>query len=201
MNYLERPLGINDLETTGLNSRHCEILEIGLVLIERESLEVITTFESKVKPTFQRIIEPEDEKAFDFRILKKGEKVAFRKALEINGYNEEEWRHAPPLKEAIEGYVDATDGAVFGAQNNAFDWGFVDVACEEAGVRHRMPYQRLDLFTRNSILLVQYGVRLPKYSQDDVAMYFNLDPEPMPHRAMQGARLAHEVYKRVSFLS
>jgi len=200
MLYLDRPLAITDLETSGLNPRHCEILEVGLVLVNRRNWEVLGKYTSKVKPTFTRIIEPDEEASFDFRSLARGEKVAFRKALDINGYVEDEWRDAPPLESVLTDYVVWTDGAVFTSHNTTFDWGFMDVGFEEAGVKHTMDYHRPDLFTRSSEILISKDVELPKYSLDSLAKYFYLGEEAKPHRALRGAELAFEIFKAVSAL-
>lgn len=200
MSYIERPLAITDLETSGLNPRHCEILEVGLVLVNRRTWQVLGKFESKVKPTFMRVIEADEEASFDFRSLAGGEKVAFRKALDINGYNAYEWCDAPSLEAVLAEYARLTEDAVFSSHNNVFDWGFLDVAFEETGVKHTMDYHRPDLFTRSSEILLSKDVELPKYSLDSLATYFNLGQEPKPHRALRGAQLAFEVFKAVSSL-
>ena len=60
-----------DTETTGLDHTKHEMLEIAIVVIENGEK---TTIERKIKPTNLETAQP--------------------KALEVNGYNEEEWAEA-----------------------------------------------------------------------------------------------------------
>ncbi|MCR4306655.1 MAG: exonuclease domain-containing protein, partial [Candidatus Yonathbacteria bacterium] len=87
----ERNLAFIDLETTGLELKKHEIIEIGCIVarqIPRESsetggayLEIIEEFEIKVKPEHIETADPV--------------------GLEINGYREDDWKDAVTLPEAM----------------------------------------------------------------------------------------------------
>lgn len=67
----KRPLVITDLETTGLNPKVHEITEIGLIVVEQKSLNILDIFEHKIKTVHI-------ETAIEF-------------ALKHSGYNEKDW--------------------------------------------------------------------------------------------------------------
>jgi DNA polymerase-3 subunit epsilon len=70
-----------DLETTGLDPVKHEILQIGIVRVDARTLTIHSQIELKVIPV--RIIDAE------------------AKALEVNGYREELWIDAVPLRDAL----------------------------------------------------------------------------------------------------
>ena len=72
-----RNIAIVDLETTGLDEQLHEIIEVGMVVVNQKTLEIIDTLDMKVRPTH-----PE---------------TASAKALEVNGYNEEDWIDSRPI--------------------------------------------------------------------------------------------------------
>ena len=111
-------LTVIDTETTGLSLRKHELLEIGLIsyVITNEGERLITKkFETKIKP------------AHIF--------TASEKALEINGYSQEEWEGAPSAGEALPVVCEAiTKSNVLIGQNLIFDLRFIAKACEESGI-------------------------------------------------------------------
>lgn len=176
MEFLKRPLAITDTETTGLDAQIHEIIEIGLIVVEQPKLRVIDKFEVKVKPILI--------------------KTAVKKALAVNGYNEKDWRKAWDLKEAIEIYSEKTKNAIFVAQNAFSDWSFINEAFKKTQVEDLMDYHRIDLFT----LGWSKAPKLPgltKFSLASMCKYFDIEPEPLPHRAINGAKKALAVLKRL----
>ncbi len=97
----ERTLAFTDLETSGDVFGKHEILEIGLVVVNQKSLEIIDTLNIKVKP--ERI------------------ENAVPAALERNGYNAHSWKDAVALSRAMQEYAEKTKGAIFCAYNATFD--------------------------------------------------------------------------------
>lgn len=112
------PLIFLDTETTGLNPEAGqEIIEIAI--ITEYSNGNVETWETKIKP--QRI------------------NKAHPKALEINGYNETDWKDAPKMEEAVlQIYERLQHGIVIG-YNPHFDWRFITKAFEEYGLD--IPYR------------------------------------------------------------
>lgn len=176
MKIEERFLAITDIETTGIIKGHHEIIEIGLVVVDQKTLQIQHLLEYKVKPRY-----PE-------RIT--------QKAQEINGYNADDWKDACSLESVLGLYAELTENAMFVAWNNTFDWGFMERAFEESKVANKMDYHRIDLFTMAWAELRYAG--LEKCTQDEVATRLGLHEEPKPHRALAGAMISFEIFKRLS---
>ena len=187
----KRPLAFTDVETTGLESirwrrswyflfvktprQWHEIIELGLVLADQETLEILNTLNIKIKPEHpERLTES---------------------ALKINGYNAEDWHSAVPLKTAMEKYSELTKDAIFCAQNPTFDWSFINAAFKKTGNPNLMDYHRIDLFTLAWGKL--FHTNLERFNQDMVAEFLGFPKEPLPHRAISGAMMAYENYKKL----
>lgn len=176
MEYLKRPLAITDTETTGLDAGIHEIIEIGLIVVEQPTLRILDKFNVKVKPEHIQ--------------------TAQKKALQVNGYNEKEWAKAWSLKEAMEIYSEKTRNAIFVAQNVYHDWSFINEAFKKTGAEDLMDYHRIDLFTLGWSKKNEFP-GLTKFSLSSMCKYFGIEPEPMPHRAFNGAKKAHEVFRNL----
>lgn len=175
MKILERPVAITDVETTGIDPKTQEIVEIGLVLVNQQTLEIVETLEVKARPEHL-------ETATEF-------------ALKLNGYNAADWQNAPTLQTAMSLYGEATKDAIFCAHNVTFDWSFILEAFQKTGVKNLLDYHRVDLFTMAWMKLRNSG--LEKFNMNEVAKYLGIPEEPMPHRAINGAMTAYEIYKRM----
>lgn len=170
----DRNIAFTDLETTGLIASRHEIIEMGVV-ITNSKLEII--------------------KEIDVKILPEHIETASAESLEFNGYKKENWLDAVNLRAALEMYSRETANAIFAAHNPAFDWSFIEQAFYKTGVVDQTDYHRIDNFSIAWKVLRNTG--LQNMGQDDLAVHFGLDPEPMPHRAINGARMALEVYKHL----
>lgn len=168
-------IAITDLETTGLDFLVHEIIEIGLLVVESSSFEVVDRLDVRVKPEH---IE-----------------TATKEAMEVNGYNESDWKTAVPLKEAMIEYSRKTPKAVFLAHNVTFDWSFTNEAFRKTGVKNLMDYHRLDLYTIAWILLK--NTKVEGFNLNKIANFLGVPQEPMPHRAINGATTAFEVLKKL----
>lgn len=169
-------IALTDLETTGLSNKKHEIIEIGCVVFDSETFEISDSFNIKVKPMRIKDAEP--------------------KALEINGYDPDEWKDAIGLKEALSDYAKRTSGTTFMAHNVSFDWGFL----EEASFKTRVFYEFSD-HRRLDLLSMAYA-KIPKnkvqgYSLKTICAYLGIAPEPAVHRALNGAMKEWEVYKKL----
>ena len=178
MEFLKRPLAITDVETTGFDADIHEIIEIGLVLVDQQTLKIKDEWTVKIKP--RKI------------------KTAAEKALKVAGYNKLDWLKAVELKEAMEVYSKKTKSAIFLAHNSFFDWSFIAQAFKSTGVEDHTDYHRLDLFS------IAWGLSrnkklkdLSKFNLSEMCKYFNIDPEPLPHRAPNGARKELEILKKL----
>ena len=171
----ERPIAITDVETTGLDFAIQEIIEIGLVVINQKTLEIINTLDVKVKPEH---IETADEFA-----------------IKLNGYNETDWKNAITLKEAMSIYGGKTKDAIFCAHNMTFDWSFIFEAFRKTDVKDQMDHHRIDLFTM--IWMKLRNSNFEKFSLNEAAKRLGVSEEPMPHRGINGAMTAYKIYKKL----
>lgn len=105
-----------DCETTGLNAETNRIIDIAVVVTDPH-LVVLDEFETKIKLT------PADRAAFHPR------------AMEVNGYTDEEWSDAPPNSAEIWRRIDTmTRGLALYGQNVEFDAKFVSAEMRRYGV-------------------------------------------------------------------
>ncbi len=169
---------MTDLETSGeLPSRH-EILEIGLVLFDAKTFEILDKLDVKVKPEHIENAVPA--------------------AIERNGYKAENWKNAISLKDAMTIYGEKTKGAIFCSYNVSFDWAFIMEAFHICDLPNPMMtrenHDRLDLLT---LAWVTGLKNEPSFSLKSACKLFGIPPEPEPHTALNGAMTAYELWKKL----
>jgi len=173
--YQPKKIAFVDLETSGLSPNRHEILEIGVIVYDVEK-NTLREFEAKIKPTNIEAADP--------------------KALELNGYNEKEWKHAISLRDALAQLAEACEGASFLAYNVTFDWSFMEEAYRKTNMADPFHYHRI-------CVMSMAWFKIPKakvngYSLKTVCAYLGIEPEPKMHRALNGARKAMEVYMKLT---
>lgn len=172
MNFNERPIIIADVETTGLDPRYHEIVDIGAIKVD-SNLNELGRFDLKVRPLFIERAEPE--------------------ALAINRYNAEEWADAASYFQAAGAFSSFSAEGVLAAWNITFEYNFLDQMFRDTRVQNKMDYHRIDL---PSIVWARYP-RIPKLSLDAVGAIFGLAPEQKPHRGIRGAEYELQVLKHL----
>ena len=163
-----------DLETTGLDPVLHEIIEIGAVVFDPATLEVIDTVSVRVKPERLHDAEP--------------------KALAVNGYNARDWKSASDLAWGLSVLAGATHGATFMSYNVTFDWSFIRESVKrsrEVGLAFQK--QKIDLLSIAWSRIPHSSMK--NWSLRAVCAYLGIEPEKDPHRAVDGAEKAFEVYK------
>tara|TARA_Y100000114_G_scaffold89164_2_gene82677 strand:- start:2902 stop:3444 length:543 start_codon:yes stop_codon:yes gene_type:complete len=114
-------LAFIDTETTGLDPINNEIIEIAIKIIDTDAYE-----NGKITD-----VEYEFEGKFKIRCME----TASPKALEINGYNEEEWKDAYSWsKPACERLLERLKGCVVVGHNVQFDIRFIREECNRQDV-------------------------------------------------------------------
>jgi len=98
-------LAFVDTETTGLNPRRHEIIEIGAILYSQKKDKVLKRWCQKIKPT--------------------NIKLASREALEINRYWENSHLYTGDTREAINRFNNLVKGCILVGQNISFDIAFI----------------------------------------------------------------------------
>lgn len=170
MDFKERPIIITDVETTGLNPRVHEIIDIGAIKVN-QALRELDRFSLKVAP--------------------KDIKNAQAKALEINGYNPVEW------KDAVSSYEAAVRFAAFARDGILCAW---NITFEHSFLSEMMDYliEDLDRHRIDIPSIVWYAYPdLEKLSLDAVAQSIGLPPEPKPHRGITGAQYEMEILRNL----
>jgi len=168
--FSDRPIILTDVETTGLNPRRHEIIDIGAIKID-QNLNVLDRFATKVKPLYISSAEPA--------------------ALKINGYTPEAWFNAIHPFTAINEFRKFSAGGILGAWNITFEFTFLDEMFREHHVPNDMDYHRIDLPSIAWILLPAMGT----FNMNKVAAHFNIPPEAEPHTGIGGAEHELEILR------
>lgn len=169
-------IALTDVETTGLDPRKHEIVEIACLIFDAATCEILDQLEMKVMP------------------MRIGDADPI--ALKVNGYKADEWIGARTLKDAMLEYGSRTAGCAFMAYNVGFDWGFMQQAFLDAGVVHGLQRYKLDLLTMAWAKLYPMPKTFP-YSMKSACEALHIPPEPAVHRAMNGVRAEYEIYRKV----
>lgn len=173
MDFSKRPLIVVDVETTGLDPKKHDIIEIGAIKVDQQTLIEIERFEVKIP-------------------ILRNENVTER-AMEINGYDAKVWQaEAINPIDAVYAFLDfAVDGVLI-SQNITFDYGFLKEFYSRFRLLDTMDYHRFDIPTISWFLQPD----LKSVSLNAVLGNLGLDPEPLPHRAINGAELALKVLRK-----
>ncbi len=136
---------IFDLETTGLEPRNCEIIEIGAVKIRNG--QIIETFSTLIKPS-----------------------VSIPKEItEITGINNDMVVFAPSLKDIISDFYKFTRDSVLVAHNAAFDTSFLYYHAEQLLYKFDNPVQDTLVIARQRVK------GLKNYKLKTIAEHFNIE--------------------------
>jgi len=175
-------LAFIDLETTGLDPEIHEIIEVGCIIVRQipregmgPTVEVAEEFVFKVRPEHIEDADPE--------------------ALAINGYSEEGWKDARPLKEVLEILAKKTKGTIMVGQNVTFDWVFLEKAFVQMDIKPRMHFHRIDLIPMAFVKLYN-DPNAQKFSLEALAQYFGVTNKKA-HTALSDTRTTFEIYKKI----
>lgn len=171
-------IAFTDFEMSGLDPLRHEIVEFGVVVADASTLEIIGEMDKKVRMERPESADPE--------------------SLVFLGYRDELWKDAISIREALEEYTALTRGALFAAWNTPYDWTFLVETYRRAGVKNPLDYHSLDVasIAYEKLRLEQdFSIKLTA-----MCKRLGIEKEPMPHRAINGARTAYEVYKKLRAL-
>lgn len=176
---MESRFAIFDLEMTGRNPFLHEIIEIGLVVADRLTLEVVEQMDWKIRPEHIEDAEPE--------------------ALEVNKYREriDEWEKAVSLKEAIESFIGYAKGCKPAGWNIGYDRIFLEYASwrTRGKLLGELPYSWFEIksVAEEKWLPVQEWER---FNLSTVATFAGV-PVVDAHSALGDARMAQQVLKKL----
>ncbi len=168
-------IAITDIETSGLDVDVHEIIEIGLVVFDDETFEILDTMNVKVKPEHPEIFDPI--------------------AKQVNGYNDEDWKDAIPLADALKIFVSKTVGCRFCAHNMILDFSFIEKSLKRFGIENTMDYHKIDILSLAWAKIPHD--KMPRWSLKTICQYLEIPPEPAVHRGINGAMAEYEVYKKL----
>jgi DNA polymerase-3 subunit epsilon len=124
INFRKRDLLFVDLETTGLDFDRHEIIEVGCLVVDGQTLEIIKEYHAKVKPEH---IE-----------------TASKEALKVASYTKKGWVGERPLKKVLKEFVALAPGAMIAGWKVDFDWHFIEKNLKKFGIKHNFDYHLLD---------------------------------------------------------
>lgn len=168
-------IAITDVETTGLDCNHNEMVSIGCVIFDKDTFEIEESFELKIKIEFPERMHPMAQKC--------------------NGWTEEAWKDAIPLVEAMQIYSEKVKGAHFSAQNMLFDHGFITEGFKKSGVKPSFGLYRIDLLTLAWSKIPHS--KMTGWSLKKICEALEIPPEPEIHTGLNGAMCAYECYKKL----
>lgn len=173
----ERPLAFVDVETTGLDPRVNDIVDLAVITVDQDSIEELHRYNTRVMP-------PTDT-------------VVHEKAVEVNGFDREVWQksNALPLETAMKVFSEVTREAIMVAHNITFDWSFIEEAFRKTGIDNHMDYHRIDMFTLAWSKL--YWTNIQRFNLKHICEYIGIGEEPEPHRAINGAEKILQVYREL----
>ena len=164
-----RDLVFIDLETTHLNPQVGEIIELALVRVSKER-EI--RFVTKIRP--ERL------------------HLAQKRALEINGYNEEEWHDAPLARDVAGRVADLIAGGLLVGHNVSFDFEYLEEFLHVHGQKFRASYRKIDTMT----LAHEHLPFLTSYSLATLRDFFGI-PQEGAHRAEKDLDDMRSIYRRL----
>lgn len=178
-----KDLLIVDLETTGLDSWHHEIIQIGAVRLDRKTLKETGAWMSFVKPRHWN-----------------------RRSRESMKHNSITWndiKEAPSLKAALTEFERQfpADEVIIGNYGPIMDIDFLKVGYRQAKKRYPYDYHVFNIWPLCYVYaakhkLLKNGKRHSGFRLDDLIAHFKIDVDNR-HDALVDARVEAEVFKRI----
>ena len=170
----DRDLVFIDTETTGLIHGYHEIVDLALVRTGPDAARVLDVWSVKICPLHLERMTAE--------------------ALAVNGYNRDEWRSAAfDSAELWEKANAIMRGCIAVCHNPSFDRAMISIAMRQWGMEPACDYHWVGTESM-AWPLVRAGI-LPSLALSEIAKFFGIQPEPIPHTALNGATLCWSVYQ------
>ena len=167
--HSKQKLAFVDIETTGLNSAMHEIIEIAII---REQDGKVLRWSTKIKPMHLRVADP--------------------RALEINGYNEEEWADAPVAADVAAEIGSWIEDCHLVGHNVHFDSDFIEQLLYQNSVPYRARRRQIDTIT----LAHEHLYFWPAHSLQNLRTFFGMCTSGA-HRAMKDCEDMRTIYHRL----
>jgi DNA polymerase III epsilon subunit-like protein len=132
------------------------------------------------------------------------------KALEINGYTDEQIRDPkkPEEGEIVKNFfawLDGRSNILLAGQNPMFDLGFIQSAAARNHIDTILAHRSIDLHTATYMHMLKRGIQPPAHNRktdinsDFIMNYVGISTEPKPHIAINGAVWEAEAFSRLFF--
>jgi len=166
-----------DTETSGPEPQH-ELIEMAVIKASSYNFAALDEWEIKIKPRHIELADPE--------------------ALEINHYNEEEWREAMDLESALKIFLEKTEKTILVGHNLIFDWFYINKALAECRLEPTFYYKGLDTFSLGWQKL-RHLPNIQNLSLSEMAKHFGIVQEKA-HSALSDARTTYQVFLKLNEL-
>ena len=165
-----------DTETTGLDHKVHELLEVAALRCSFDGKQIISAYEAKLKPLH---IE-----------------TATAKALEINGYTPEEWtdEKCTPHEAVVQHLSNMARDTVLVGQNVSFDEGFLNDLFDAHKVKPPWGYHKVDTVALGWPLFI--NTPMEGLSLGKMCAFLGVSQMPT-HRAAADVAACREIYLRL----
>jgi DNA polymerase III alpha subunit (gram-positive type) len=170
--YSDKLLAITDSETSGLLSDEHELLELAVILYDRQQDQVLKEWTVKIAP--RHIHTAQDQ------------------ALKVNGYANDPTSYKTNIKSALIKFNKLTDDCILVGQNIAFDIAFVRKAMAEFSIEPKFDRRALELMSMAWFYVCDRN--LNGLSLKDLCSYFNIS-NIGAHGALVDCRRCLGVYR------
>lgn len=176
VNYQERPIAFLDIETSGFDHLHCDILEVGIERTDRNTPLV-------------------------YKLPLLSPQHATEEALDLVGYDAEEWaKEAVPWSMVVQEIWDwLAEGspAIVGHNVFRFDWLFLEWRLRALGFpTHLIGRPIVDTLQLAFARFHGQQDAPDRLKLDNLCVYYGLPPEGV-HRALGGVQRVRKLYERL----
>lgn len=173
-----------DLESTGLDVRKHELIEIAAIRLDKKTLKEKQRFESYIKPTNWRKRDPE--------------------AMAVNNIKYEQLAAAPSLKAVLQKFTKtfSPNSVILSHYGGNMDVIFLDAAYKKSGLKYPYDHHTFNIW----VMCYAYMAKIAKLNSrkrfsgfhlEDVAEHFKISVPENRHTALADCLLEAEVLRKV----
>ncbi len=175
LNFKDLDLAFIDTETTGREFEH-ELMEIAVIRASGFNFAVLDEWDIKIKPRHLELADQE--------------------SLKIAHYNEDDWKSAVDLEEAMKIFLQKTENTILVAHNLPFDWYYIHKALKECNLEPTFWFKGLDTISL-AWLKLRDNPEVKTLSFKELTGHFGIKQEK-PHSALDDARAAYQLFLKLS---
>lgn len=184
LNFRDRKLLFVDLETSGLYVDRNEILEVGCLVVDGGSLEIINKYHAKVKP--------------------KHIETATEEAIKMLNYSADKWQDAREVEDVLKEVAVLAPHGMMAGWKVDFDWSFLEKGFNLFNIPHTYDYHLID------VISIAYNFFRDKESPIELTLgsvcrelgvpIHEKHSEGIGHNAMDDIIATYEVFKKLMSL-